>query len=150
MRRLEQGSSDRRIYLGRRWCRNDRSGDFSADMAIIHFTGANIHPSMGKGRMINAIRGACKFVEALPLERLAPEATEGREGFMHPYDIKGGVGEAELHLILRDFDTSKLANYADDLRSIARLIEWRMPGLKVEVRIQRQYRNMADGIARCR
>lgn len=119
---------------------------FSADMAIVRFTGANIHPSIGKGRMINSIRAAAKFVDLLPLERLSPESTDGRQGFIHPYDLKGGVGSAELHLILRDFDTSKLDEYAAALRQVALQVEWRMPGLKVEVEIRKQYRNMADGI----
>src|SRR5262249_45986604 len=55
---------------------------FSADLAIVTVTGINIHPSIGKGRMVNALRLAGAFLDRLPRE-LAPEVTDGRQGFLH-------------------------------------------------------------------
>src|SRR6202008_441610 len=66
---------------------------FSADLALVTITGVNIHPSIGKGRMVNALRLAGKFLDRLPKQELAPEATAEREGFLHPYRIEGGVAE---------------------------------------------------------
>ena len=60
---------------------------FSADQAVVTIQGVNIHPSIGKGRMVNAIRVASDFVARLPRRRLSPETTDEREGFLHPYDI---------------------------------------------------------------
>jgi tripeptide aminopeptidase len=119
---------------------------FSADKATVTITGVNIHPSIAKGKMVNAIRLAGLFLDRLPRTALAPEATEGREGFIHPYGIEGGVGQATLRLLLRDFDTPKLAEQAGLLRTIGRLIEHDYPAAKVEVEVVKQYRNMADGI----
>jgi len=119
---------------------------FSADKAEITITGVNIHPSIGKGKMVNAIRLAGLFLERLPRITLTPETTEGREGFIHPYQIEGGVAQVKIGLLLRDFITAKLSDEAELLRSIGRLIEQEFPAAKVEVVIRQQYRNMADGM----
>lgn len=119
---------------------------FSADKAIVTISGVNIHPSIGKGKMINAIRLAGLFLDRLPRVSLSPETTEGREGFIHPYVIEGGVGKVTLSFLLRDFDTSQLSVEADLLRQIARHIEAEYPRAKVDVSIHAQYRNMADGL----
>ena len=119
---------------------------FSADLATVVVRGVNIHPSMGKGRMVNALRGAAQFIAALPQTRLSPETTDGREGFIHPYHLSGGVAEATVQLILRDFDTAALDAQAELLRAAARTVEGQIPGLKIELRITPQYRNMADGL----
>src|SRR5205085_10341204 len=39
---------------------------FSADLAVVTFKGVSIHPSIGKGKMVNAVRLAGMFVERLP------------------------------------------------------------------------------------
>jgi tripeptide aminopeptidase len=119
---------------------------FSADMAIVRFTGKNIHPSIAKNRMVNAVRAAGQFLSQLPIDRLSPESTHERDGFLHPYDLHGGVGEATLHLILRDFETSKLEDYRQMLEDLAIEVESGMPGLRITVETKRQYRNMADGL----
>ncbi|GIW93541.1 MAG: peptidase T [Pirellulaceae bacterium] len=121
---------------------------FSADLALIRVRGRNIHPSIAKGRMVNALRGAARFLERLPREILAPESTEGRQGFLHPYQIQGGVGEVTLRVLLRDFKTSKLSEYAGWLRTEAARVEAEFPGLSIDVQIQRQYRNLRDGLSR--
>ncbi len=120
---------------------------FAADLAVVTFTGVNIHPSIAKGRMVNAVRAAGRFVDLLPREGLAPESTDGREGFLHPYAIEGGVAAAKLHTLLRDFDAVALARYAELLRKAAAEIEQEFPGLTIDVAITPQYRNLADGLA---
>jgi len=119
---------------------------FSADKATVTITGVNIHPSIAKGKMVNAIRLAAVFLDHLPRTALAPEVTDGREGFIHPYTIEGGVGRTILHLLLRDFDTPKLAEQAERLRTIAQQLTAEFPMAKVDVEITKQYRNMADGV----
>lgn len=122
--------------------------NFSADQLIVQALGNNIHPSLGKGRMINAVRGLSLLLAELPLDQLSPETTEGREGFLHPYEIKGSVNQAEARILLRDFETTRLDDYARLVQAAAEKIERRLPGLRFEVTRQRQYRNMADFILR--
>jgi tripeptide aminopeptidase len=120
---------------------------FSADQAVVSFHGVNIHPSIGKGKMVNAVRVMSDFVTRLPRETLSPETTEDREGFLHPYDVSaGGVGEMKLKILLRDFDASKLAGLADRVRQAAAASMKEFPGSKIDVVIERQYRNMAEGL----
>ena len=120
---------------------------FSADAATVTITGVNIHPSIGKGRMTNAIRLAGMFVDRLPKRRLSPETTAGREGFIHPLTVEGGVGEVKVGFLLRDFDTAQLAVQAELLRELARQVEREHPEATVKVEVRKQYRNMRDGIA---
>ena len=121
---------------------------FSADAATVTITGVNIHPSIAKGRMINAVRLAGMFLDRLPKRTLSPETTANREGFIHPLTIEGGTGEVKIGFILRSFDTAELAVWADILREIARQVEREYPGAKVKVDTRKQYRNMRDGIAK--
>ncbi len=121
---------------------------FSADLATVRIHGINIHPSIGKGRMVNAIRVAAHFIELLPRVGCSPETTSEREGFLHPYHIDGGVAEASLRILLRDFATANLAVLAGRLHEIALRCEAEFPRSVVEVIIEPQYRNMADGLRR--
>ncbi len=121
---------------------------FSADAATVTITGVNIHPSIAKGRMTNAVRLAGMLLDRLPKRRLSPETTAGRDGFLHPLTIEGGVGEVKIQFILRDFDTPQLAVQADLLRELGRQVEREYPEARVRVDVRKQYRNMRDGIAK--
>jgi tripeptide aminopeptidase len=121
---------------------------FSADLAVVTIRGVNIHPSIAKGRMTNAVRAAAAFCARLPRDRLTPEVTNGRQGFLHPYDIAGGVAEVRLKILLRDFDAAQLAAQAELLQRAADEVMREFPAAKIEIAIQRQYRNMAEGLVR--
>ncbi|HFB98174.1 MAG TPA: peptidase T, partial [Bryobacterales bacterium] len=120
---------------------------FSADLATVTFHGINIHPSIAKEKMVNAVRAAAFFLGRLPAE-CSPERTEGREGFLHPYQIEGGVDRVAVRILLRDFVTSRLDTYARELESIRQATEAAFPGLRVTIDRKRQYRNLGDGLAR--
>ncbi len=121
---------------------------FSADAATVRVIGDNIHPSIAKDRMINAVRGAADFIAALPRANDTPETTEGRAGFIHANQISGGVGEVTIDLILRSFDARDLTGYADRLRRIAAEVQRDWPGIKIEIETRRQYRNLGEGLAK--
>ena len=118
---------------------------FSANKATVTFTGINIHPSIAKGKMVNALRMAGTFLDSLPTN-LSPENTEGREGFIHPYTIEGGVAKVTVEILLRDFVTASLDDQEVMLRQRAAMIERLFPRSQVEVAIRPQYRNMAEGM----
>ncbi len=119
---------------------------FSADAATVRFIGHNIHPSIAKDRMVNALRAAADFVTQLPSESGTPETTADRQGFIHPHTINGGVGEATVELILRSFESQDLQIYADQIQTLADSIANKTAGLRVEVEIRRQYRNLREGL----
>jgi tripeptide aminopeptidase len=121
---------------------------FSADLAVVTVKGVNVHPGIARGHMVNAVRLAGMFLDRLPRTCLSPETTAGRDGFLHPYRIEGGVAEVTMRILLRDFDTTRLAEKAELLRGVARLIEAEYPSAKVDVQVTAQYRNMAEGLAK--
>jgi tripeptide aminopeptidase len=119
---------------------------FSADLATLNVRGVNIHPSIGKGRMVNAVRAAAALVNRLPRAELSPETTDGREGFLHPYTIEGGVAAVKIKILLRDFEAAELTAKADLLRKKAAEVMAEIPGCQIDVHITRQYRNMKGGL----
>jgi len=121
---------------------------FSAESAEVTLRGVNIHPSIAKGRMTNALRVAAGFLARLPRDRLAPEATDGREGFIHPTEISGGVGEVKIRCLLRDFETMRLRDLAQVLRQAADATLLEFPEARVDMEVTRTYLNMADGLVR--
>ncbi len=119
---------------------------FSADLATITITGVNIHPSIAKDRMVNAMRAAGLFLAHLPERGISPETTSGRQGFLHPYKIEGGVAQVTIQILLRDFETAGLAVLAEHLHTAAAQTMTDWPGARVAVAIKTQYRNMAEGL----
>ena len=121
---------------------------FSADEATVTITGINIHPAIAKDRMVNAVRIAGSFLDRLPRETLAPESTDGRDGFLHPYRIlEGQVDKVVLKILLRDFDSPRLKEHADLLQSTAKEVSAMYPGCRIDVDVRKQYRNLGEGLA---
>lgn len=117
---------------------------WSANLATVTITGKNIHPGFAKDRMVNAIRLAGQFLERMPWRTMAPESTEGRVGFMHPYVIEGGVPEVKLKVLLRSFKTAELAEQEKILRTIADTVSYEHPEAKIRIDVTEQYRNMLE------
>ncbi|HET9125198.1 MAG TPA: peptidase T, partial [Solirubrobacteraceae bacterium] len=121
---------------------------FSADEATLTVTGVDIHPGTATGKMVNALRIASEIVAALPADRLTPETTSGREGFLHPFEFTASAGRAEVVFILRDFDADGLRSHAELLRRTAEEVAAREPRARVEVTVREQYRNMREALDR--
>lgn len=117
---------------------------FSADMLTVTFKGVNIHPGFAKGSMENAVKMAADFLASLPKDGLSPETTEGREGFVHPYEISGGVEATKITFILRSFDDAQLTEYADLLKDKAAAVVEQYPNSQFDIVITEQYRNMKN------
>ncbi len=121
---------------------------FSADRAVVTVHGVNIHPSIAKGRMTNAVRAAAALVARLPRDRFSPETTDRRDGFLHPYEISGGVGQTRVKVLLRDFHTPRLAELAAIVQQAAAETMAEFPQARIEVDVKPQYRNLGDGLRR--
>jgi tripeptide aminopeptidase len=117
---------------------------FSADAMNITFEGFNTHPGDAYHTMINAIKLAADFLARLPKDTLSPETTRGREGFVHPTDVKGGVDATTVQFILRDFVEEKLTEKKDLLLKLAQETVDAYPGSKYTYEHRVQYRNMRE------
>jgi len=114
---------------------------FEAYSAFVTVTGVPTHPGMAKGKLVNALRYMAKFIDRLPAE-ISPECTEGREGFIHPFELNGDATACKCHLILRDFEEDKVKGWGDIVKDIAESLKKDEARLKVEVDIQFSYPNM--------
>ncbi len=115
---------------------------FSALEAIVTIDGLDVHPGWATGKLVSALRLAASIVAGLPGDRLTPDTTSGREGFIHPYELSGTAARAEIRLILRDFDEDLLDEHLALLRSVAESEVESRPGAKLEIEVHRQYSNM--------
>jgi tripeptide aminopeptidase len=116
---------------------------FHADSAHVTITGISTHPGTAKGKLVNAIRYMAEFLSRLPTE-VSPECTEDREGFIHPYELKGDASSCKCHLILRDFEREALSALGEQITEIAASVLKDEPRLKVEVEIKPSYPNMYE------
>jgi tripeptide aminopeptidase len=121
---------------------------FSADAMTVSFIGFNTHPGQAKGRMINAIKLAAEFISRLPPDRLSPETTDGREGFVHPYNLQAAVDRTTVRLLIRDFDTAALAEREAWVASLAHETVARYAGARVDIGVEQSYRNMREVLDR--
>lgn len=117
---------------------------FSADGVQVIIHGVISHPGYAKGKMINAMKIAGEILAALPKDRLSPESTDGKRGFIHPVRIEGIAEKCTIDFIIRDFETAGLQKKEDYLRT---QIEERLrtyPKASFEFNVTEQYRNMKE------
>ncbi len=115
---------------------------FNADGATIVVNGVIAHPGYGKNKLVNALKVAAEILHALPTSEWAPEATENKEGFVHPVRLEGIAERATIEFIIRDFNVSDLEEYGKRLKSIAEKVVDHYLGASMEFTITEQYRNM--------
>jgi len=120
---------------------------FDARGARLRFLGNAVHPGESKNRMVNAGAIAARFLAALP-EAETPEHTELREGFFHLTRLSGAEAEAELQFIVRDFEPAKNDRRIALLRTLREEFLVRYPGLKIDLEVKEQYRNMREVLER--
>ncbi len=114
---------------------------FEAYSAFVTVNGVPTHPGMAKGKLVNALRYMSKFLEKLPAE-ISPECTEEREGFIHPFELNGDATSCKCHLILRDFEEDKVADWGEIVKKAAADVAALDPRLSIDVDIQFSYPNM--------
>ena len=117
---------------------------FSAVEVIASIRGVDVHPGHATGKLVSALRLAAQVVAELPSDRLTPDTTSGREGFIHPYELTGTAAVAEIRVIVRDFDEQRLAEHVALLEQTATSVVQRAPGATLELDVRRQYRNMHE------
>jgi tripeptide aminopeptidase len=120
---------------------------FTAAEAIVTIEGIEVHPGQATGKLVNAARLAGRILAALPAD-LSPEATSGREGFIHPYEVDASAARAVIRLIVRDFDDEVLEGHVALLRGIVDEVAASEPRAKIDVAVHQQYPNMRSHLER--
>jgi tripeptide aminopeptidase len=117
---------------------------FSADGVEVMIHGVIAHPGYAKGKMINAMKIAGEILAALPKDRLSPESTEGKRGFIHPVRLAGVAEKCAIDFIIRDFETKGLQKKEDYLRTQIEELMRLYPKATFEYKVTEQYRNMKE------
>jgi tripeptide aminopeptidase len=115
---------------------------FSAKSIRVIIHGLSVHPGTAKGKLVNAVKLASELVTSLPRDRLSPETTEEREGYVHPHRISGNAEEAIVDFIARDHDDELLEGHVALVHVLADEVAKREPRAHVEVEVRDSYRNM--------
>lgn len=115
---------------------------FCADTVTITVNGVNMHPGYAKGKLVSAIKIGSQIVSRLPVHTLSPETTEGREGYIHPHAISGGVEKTELKFLIRDFTVEGLKEKETLLRQIMDEVLLDYPRASADFKVDESYRNM--------
>jgi tripeptide aminopeptidase len=117
---------------------------FSGAQVRMKVRGRAIHPGWARGELVNAVKLAAEVIDRLPKDRLSPETTSEREGYVHPVVISGDSSEVELRFIVRDFENDELDRHVEFLRGIAADVAATDERCSIEVESRIQYRNMRD------
>ena len=117
---------------------------FSANAVRITFHGIIAHPGMAKGKLVNALKLASSFLESLPKDTLSPETTAGREGFVHPTEVKGIADQCVVEFLIRDFQAAELGSKQQLLKELAQQVCDAHPGTRFSMEVKEQYRNMKE------
>jgi len=117
---------------------------FSGAQVRMKVRGRAIHPGWAKGELVNAVKLAAEVIDRLPKDRLSPETTHEREGYVHPIVISGDSSEVEIRFIVRDFENDLLDQHVEFLRGIAADVAATDERCSIEVESKIQYRNMRD------
>jgi tripeptide aminopeptidase len=123
-----------------------QSETFSGAQVRMRIHGRAIHPGWAKSELVNAIKVANEILSRLPQDRLSPETSEGREGYVHPVLVEGDSTEVELRFIARDFENDRLAEHVAFLRGLAEEVAAAEPRCSIEVEDRIQYLNTRDGL----
>lgn len=114
---------------------------FSADGVTVTINGVITHPGTAKDKMESALKIAGEILAKLPRD-LSPETTSGRQGFIHPVSVNGGVEKTVIKFIIRDFEDEELVKLENTLENIIKEVLSAYKNSGYEFEVKESYRNM--------
>ena len=118
---------------------------FNGAGITIDIKGVSIHPGSAKGILVNPILVANDILSLLdPLD--TPEHSEGKEGFILVCDISGNASDAQIKMIIRDFDKERFEARKVFLQKIVTQIKQKHPRASIELEISDSYANIANNL----
>lgn len=123
--------------------------NFNAAGVKVTIKGKSVHPGYAKGKMINSLLIANKFISKLPKKEV-PEKTKGYEGFFHVSNIKGSIEHTEIGLIIRDHSKKKFEERKKTIQAIVDKINKKYASKFgediISAEIKDQYFNMKEKV----
>lgn len=116
---------------------------FSADGVTLTINGFPTHPGFAKDKMQHAVKIAAEIISLIPKDK-TPETTEGKQPFMHPTAMNGGLEQVVMKFIIRAFDTPTLHSLEAELKQIAEKVISKYSKCSFTFEVQEQYRNFRE------
>ncbi len=115
---------------------------FCADTVEIKVHGVNVHPGYAKNKLVNAVKIGVDIIDRFPKDRMSPETTEKREGYIHPHHFSGGSEEVTIKILIRDFAEKGLEEKEDFIKKIVDSAAEKYPKASIDFKVIESYRNM--------
>ncbi|MDA9576545.1 peptidase T, partial [Flavobacteriaceae bacterium] len=119
--------------------------NFNAASAEVTIHGKIVHPGYAKGKMVNSMYYAQKFIDRLPKGE-TPEQTEGYEGFYHLHTVEGKVEKTVLKYIIRDHDMALFEARKTTMQQLVEAFDRKHDNVTFDVEIKDQYFNMKEKV----
>ncbi|MHA1728337.1 MAG: peptidase dimerization domain-containing protein [Promethearchaeota archaeon] len=116
---------------------------FNASNGSIKIQGYNVHPGYAFGKMINVLRILPDIIKLFP-DNEGPETTRDREGYYHPFKVKGDVNSVQVDFILRDFDRLGLEEKIIKIKNGIKRLQNKYPKAILSVEVKKKYHNMKE------
>lgn len=114
--------------------------NWNAGDCAITFNGRSAHPMNAKGKLINSLLMAHKFVSLLPGGQ-APEYTENKEGYFWVKELSGNSAKTVLKLDIREFDENIYKKRMDFLQNLADGLN-KVWDDRIDIKLNDRYKNV--------
>ncbi|WP_149725061.1 peptidase T [Campylobacter concisus] len=111
----------------------------AADCTMV-FKGVSAHPMNAKGKLVNSLLLAHKFISLLPGGEV-PECTEGKEGYFWVKELSGNSAKTTLKIDIREFDEVKFQKRLELLSEMANSFN-KIYGNRCEITLKTRYENV--------
>jgi len=118
---------------------------FEAYSLRVTFRGQSMHLGYARGKLVNAVELAALFITLLPKNE-SPQATDGRFGYYSCVESKATLEQAEVEVLIRDFDPKEARRRIGTVKSTAAAVERIYPGARVFIEETKQYANMRPAL----
>lgn len=118
---------------------------WTAKTATITFRGMSTHPGYAKDILINSSFAAAYFLSRFNDPKVPrPETTEGRVGFVHPYNSTLDIETSVVRVLLRHFDMSGVDEQEKMIRAMLDETKKKFANVGAEMEVRLGYLNMKE------
>lgn len=114
--------------------------NWNAGDCELEFNGVSAHPMNAKGKLINSLLMAHKFISLLPGGE-APEYTENKEGYFWVKELSGNSAKTILKIDVREFDEKIYQERMKFLQNLADFFN-KIYNNRVKITLRDRYKNV--------
>ena len=119
--------------------------NWNAGDCEVEFIGKSAHPMSAKGKLVNSLLLAHKFISMLPNGE-APEYTEQKEGYFWVKELKGNSAKTILKIDVREFDDKKYEQRMQFLQDLSDSCKRLWGDERINIRLNDRYKNVFNSL----